>query len=302
MSAIKGQIFNIQHFSTEDGPGVRTTVFLKGCPLRCLWCANPESQKAVRQLANRSALCIKCGCCIKNCPNEALSVKDGAISIDRGKCVSCGTCVNVCPSRAMFFYGEEKTVDQVFEEVMRDKGFYESSGGGVTCSGGECMMQADFVGELFRRCKERGIHTTLDTCGHFPSEGLEKVLPHTDLVLYDIKHMDSGKHREFTGVGNELILQNLKLILDASIKVFIRVPVIPSYNDSVESLMAIAGFIKELDPSLHVDLLPYHRFGLAKYKMLDMPYLPEDVSSPTEEQKESYKRIFINLGLDCVMH
>ena len=142
MPQIKGQVFNIQHFSTEDGPGVRTTVFLQGCPLRCLWCANPESQKAVRQLAHRAPICVKCGMCIKNCPQQALSVKDGAISIDRGKCVSCGTCTQVCPSHAMFFYGEEKTIDKVFEEVMKDKGFYETSGGGVTCSGGEAMLSA----------------------------------------------------------------------------------------------------------------------------------------------------------------
>jgi pyruvate formate lyase activating enzyme len=302
MSEITGQVFNIQQFSTEDGPGVRTTVFLQGCPLRCLWCANPESQKAVRQLAHRSALCIKCGTCIKNCKNGALSVKDGAISIDREKCVSCGTCTDVCPSHAMFFYGEKKTVDQVFGEILRDRGFYDKSGGGVTCSGGECMMQADFVGELFRRCKEEGIHTALDTCGQFPLEELSKVLPYTDLVLYDIKHMDSEKHRALTGFGNETIIQNLKLILDETKKVFIRVPVIPEYNDSVSDLTAIACFVKDLDPSLHVDLLPYHRFGAAKYEMLGIPYHLKGVSSPTEEQKESYKRIFINLGLDCTMH
>ena len=302
MPQIKGQVFNIQHFSTEDGPGVRTTVFLQGCPLRCLWCANPESQKAVRQLAHRAPICVKCGMCIRNCPNQALSVKDGAISIDRGKCVSCGTCTQVCPSHAMFFYGEEKTIDKVFEEVMKDKGFYETSGGGVTCSGGEAMLQPEFVAELFRRCKEEEIHTTLDTCGQFPSENIEKVLPYTDLVLYDIKHMDTEKHREYTGFGNELILENLKKIHEYPVKIFIRIPVIPGYNDSEENLAATAEFVKELDPSLHVDLLPYHRFGLGKYKMLDMPYLLEGVSSPDAEQKESYKRIFINFGLDCTMH
>ena len=302
MSELKGQIFNIQHFSTEDGPGVRTTVFLQGCPMRCQWCANPESQKSVRQLAHRAPVCVKCGYCIKNCPQQALSVRDGAIKIARGKCVVCGTCVNVCPSHAMFFYGEEKTMESVFEEVVRDKGFYETSGGGVTCSGGECMIQADFVSELFRKCKEEGIHTTLDTCGYFPPENIEKVLPYTDLVLYDVKLMDNEKHKEYTGASNELILDNLKRIHEYPVKIFIRIPVIPGYNDSEEDLAATAEFVKELDPSLHVDLLPYHRFGLGKYKMLDMPYLPEGVSSPTEEQKEGYKRIFINSGLDCTMH
>ena len=302
MSEITGQVFNIQHFSTEDGPGVRTTVFLQGCPLKCLWCANPESQKAVRQLAHRSALCIKCGTCIKNCPNGALSVKDSVISIDRNKCVSCGRCTDVCPSRAMFFDGEKKTADEVFAEILRDKGFYTASGGGVTCSGGECMTQADFVGEIFRRCREEGIHTALDTCGYFDPENIEKVLPYTDLVLYDIKMMDSAKHKELTGCGNELILDNLRRIVEYPAKVYIRIPVIPEYNDSVNELTEIARFVKDLDPSLHVDLLPYHRFGTAKYEMLGIPYQLNGVTSPDEEQKESYKRIFINLGLDCVMH
>jgi len=302
MSQLTAQIFNIQHFSTEDGPGVRTTVFLQGCPLKCLWCANPESQKAERQLAHRAPICVKCGCCIKSCPNGALSVKNGEISIDREKCVSCGTCVEACPSHAMFFYGEERTLDSVFSEIMRDKGYYETSGGGITCSGGEAMLQADFVGELFRRCKAEGIHTALDTCGQFPSSNIEKVLPFTDLVLYDIKHMDSKKHLEYTGFGNELILENLRLIHKYPAKIFIRIPVIPGYNDSEDALTAAADHIKDLDPALHVDLLPYHKFGLGKYKMLGMPYELNGVSSPTAVQKESYKRIFISKGLDCTMH
>ena len=302
MEPVTGQIFNIQHFSTEDGPGVRTTVFLQGCPLRCAWCANPESQAGVRQLAHRAALCVKCGCCIRSCPEQALSVRDGAVRIDREKCVSCGTCTEVCPSHAMFFYGERKSVDAVWDEVLRDKGYYETSGGGVTCSGGECMLQPDFVGALFRRCREAGIHTALDTCGQFPPASIEKVLPYTDLVLYDIKEMDSEKHALFTGAGNEQILENLKRIRAYPATVRIRIPVIPGWNDDATDLRATAEFVRALDPGLHVDLLPYHRFGRAKYEMLDLPYPPGDLEPPTPERKASYRRIFTDAGLDCTMH
>ena len=302
MASITGQVFNIQHFSTEDGPGVRTTVFLQGCPLRCAWCANPETQKSVRQLAHRAALCVKCGCCVRSCPRGALGVRDGRIGIDREKCAACGTCVAACPSHAMFFYGERRDLDGVWAEVLRDKGYYETSGGGVTCSGGECMLQPDFVGGLFRRCREAGIHTALDTCGQFPPEHIARVLPFTDLVLYDVKTLDSEAHRRFTGVGNELILENLKRILAYPATVYIRIPVIPGYNDAPEDLRATARFVKALDPALHVDLLPYHRFGRAKYEMLDLPYPPGDLAAPTAEQKAAYLKIFTGAGLDCAIH
>ena len=302
MSEIMGQVFNIQHFSTEDGPGIRTTVFMQGCPLRCLWCANPESQSSVHVLARRAALCVGCGCCVRSCPRGALTAAEGGIRIDRGKCDRCGACVQVCPSHAMFFYGEKKDVDSVWQEVLRDRGYYEASGGGVTCSGGECMLQPDFVGELFRRCRSSGIRTALDTCGQFPPESLEKVLPFTDLVLYDIKAADSEKHRRLTGVGNELILENLKQILKAPVSVYIRIPLIPGYNDSSDDLKAAASLISSLDSSLHIDLLPYHRFGTAKYEMLGLPYAAADVLPPSAEQKAAYTQIFRSFGLDCTMH
>jgi len=302
MSEITGQIFNIQHFSTEDGPGIRTTVFFQGCPLNCLWCANPESKKYERQLAYRSAICVKCGTCIKTCKQGALSVENKAIVIDREKCISCGECSNVCPSKALFFYGEQKTVDEVFKEVLKDKGYYESSQGGVTCSGGECMSQYHFVAELFKRCKAENIHTTLDTCGEFSKEALKEVLPYTDLVLFDIKHMDSQKHKELTGVGNELIRENLLNTLKYPVTVYIRIPVIPGYNDSDDNLKATAEFIKRTDPSLHIDLLPYHKFGTSKYKMLNYEYELSEIVPPTDAQKEHYLSIFLSQGLNCTMH
>ena len=302
MQKLTARIFNIQHFSTEDGPGVRTTVFFQGCPLRCLWCANPESQRAVRQLANRAPICIHCGTCIKACPNGALSAVSGAVRIDRALCKVCGQCADVCPSHSMFFYGEEKTLDDVFAEIMKDVGFYRDCAGGVTCSGGECMMQAEFVSELFRRCKEEKIHTVLDTCGQFPTEKLPLVLSCTDLVLFDLKHMDTERHREYTGVGNEQILKNLEAFVRHGTQVFIRIPVIPGYNDSEKNLTETADYIRALDPTLHVDLLPYHRFGENKYRMLDMPYALTGISAPSETQMEKYKSIFTARGLDCAIH
>lgn len=299
---LTGKIFNIQHFSTEDGPGVRTTVFFQGCPLRCLWCANPESQKAVPQLAHRAPVCIKCGTCIRACPNGALQVRDGKVAVDRKLCQSCGTCVSVCPSKAMFFYGSEKTIDEVFRDVMKDAGFYRDCEGGVTASGGECMLQAEFVAELFRRCKAEGIHTTLDTCGQFPEEKLASVLPYTDLVLFDLKHMDSEAHKRYTGFDNSGILRNLTAIVRSGTAVYIRIPVIPGYNDSEENLIATAEYVWALDPTLHVDLLPYHRFGESKYAMLDMAYPLSGVVSPTDEQMQGYRRIFTERGLDCTAH
>mgnify|MGYP004704603425 FL=1 len=296
------QIFNIQHFSTEDGPGIRTTVFFQGCPLSCIWCANPESQKEYRQLAHRSSLCIKCGTCIQNCSEKALYAEAGKICIDRKKCIRCGTCTEVCPSHAMFFYGEEKSLNSVFEEVIRDERYYQNSGGGITCSGGECMLQPQFVGGLLKMCKERGIHTAVDTCGYFSTENLKLVLPYTDLMLFDLKHMDPQKHRAYTSQENSLILKNLKEIVQSGIQIFIRIPIIPGYNDSKENLIETAKYVKQLDSSLPVDLLPYHRFGEGKYKMLDIPYKLHSVQAPTEKEMEEYQGIFTQMGLICRKH
>lgn len=302
MQELTAHILNIQHFSTEDGPGIRSTVFFQGCPLRCAWCANPESQRAVRQLAHRAPVCVHCGKCLESCPQKALSVGSGQVRIDRQLCVSCGTCVSVCPAHAMFFYGEEKTVDEVFRELMKDAGFYRDCGGGITCSGGECMLQAEFVRELFLRCRAEGLHTALDTCGQFPRESLSLVKDCTDLVLFDLKHMDSGLHKRYTGFGNEQILENLEECVRMGLAVYIRIPIIPGYNDSVENLTASAEYIRQLDPSLHVDLLPYHRFGENKYGMLGLPYALEGIQPPAEEQMKKYRRIFTDRGLDCAAH
>lgn len=302
MPELTGRVFNIQHFSTEDGPGIRTTVFMKGCPLSCLWCANPESQNPKPQLANRSSVCIHCRACMSVCPSGALSHEDGHIKIDRSVCTGCGSCVKMCPTGSMFFYGEEKTVDEVFQELSRDAGYYETSGGGVSVSGGECMAQPEFVSELLRRCKQAGFHTVLDTCGCFTEQALRMVWDYVDMVLFDIKLTDPQRHLRYTGVDNTLIKKNLQLMLDRGMTVVIRVPVIPGINDSEEELGGIARFVASLDSSLHVDLLPYHRFGERKYEMLGMDYALRDTSPPDDAAKEGYLKIMECYGLDCTVH
>lgn len=302
MAELTGKIFNIQHFSTEDGPGIRTTVFMKGCPLRCLWCANPESQNAQPQLANRSSVCIHCKVCVSVCRAGALSEDGGKIKIDRTRCTGCGSCVKMCPTGSMFFYGGEKTVDEVFDEVSRDAGYYEKSGGGVSVSGGECMTQPEFVSQLLRRCKQAGFHTVLDTCGYFTEQALRMVWDYVDLVLFDIKLIDPLKHKKYTGVENTQIKENLKRMLDREMSVVIRVPVIPGVNDSEEDLGATGRFVASLDSSLHIDLLPYHRFGERKYEMLGMEYALKDISAPDDAAKESYLKIMECYGLDCTVH
>lgn len=301
MKSITGQLFNIQHFSTEDGPGIRTTVFMKGCPLRCWWCANPESKAFCPQLGHRTSLCIKCGYCIKTCPAGALSVSGGQVQVDRDICRFCGACTKVCPSNAMFFYGQEKSVDEVFTEVLKDIDYYKNSGGGVTVSGGECMMQPQFVEELFLRCKQMGIHTTLDTCGYFPTESLAPVLALTDLVLFDLKLMDREAHHKYTGVYNDLIHDNLRIIAQSNAEVFIRIPVIPGINDSLENLTASAEFVTSIG-SPHVDLLPYHNYGEGKYTILGEPYRMSGTGRPSKELMEQYRAIFTERGINCTAH
>ena len=307
MAELTGTVFNIQRFSTEDGPGIRTTVFLKGCPLRCLWCANPESQLPLPQVAHRDSKCRGCGTCVQTCPNHAISLTapdGGAVHpvIDRDRCVSCGACVSACTAGALHIYGETKTVDEVFAVVKRDAGYYASSGGGLTVSGGEAMMQADFTAALFARCRRLGIPTALDTCGCCPTEEIDKLDGLVDLVLFDLKFMDSAAHRQYVGAGNELILRNLERFHQTDAAIFIRIPLIPDINDTEENLRATAEFVRSFDPSLHIDLLPYHNYGINKFAALDRPYTLADIKRQSPEKLAACKAIFDAYGLDCELH
>jgi pyruvate formate lyase activating enzyme len=300
---ITGTIFNIQRYSVQDGPGIRTTVFLKGCPLRCLWCSNPESQNSFLEVAHRDSLCVGCGKCVKICTQGAIRLiaddESSRVMIDRGKCITCGKCVEGCAAEALKIYGQKMSVTEVFDEVRRDIDFYANSGGGVTASGGEPLNQPDFVRELFRRCRRIGIHTAIETCGYGSLADLERVLSETDLVLYDLKLMNSRQHIKYTKKFNKIILNNARLIGEKGVPLIIRIPFIPDINDSETNMGEMARFVSELDHERHVELLPYHRFGENKYKMLDRPYVLMGTKPPERELLERAIAIFKRYDLDC---
>lgn len=294
---ISGLFFNIQKFSIHDGPGIRTIVFMKGCPLRCLCCSNPESQKRHPEISFRKNVCIgtvECGHCIDICPLHAIAVDEaGNIRIDRENCDNCGKCAEVCPANAIELIGEYAPIDHVMQIVQEDCNYYRRSRGGITVSGGEPLEQADFVSALLGECKNCGIDTAIETCGQSDQRNLEKVCRHVDLVLFDLKHMDPDAHQTLTGVGNELILENIKKIsMEFShVNIIVRTPVIPGYNDSETNIKATAEFVSRL-PGLHqYELLPYHTFGAAKYAQLGRPYQLKGLDRPSAEKMDNLNKI-----------
>lgn len=302
MSAdVTGMVFNIQRYSIDDGPGIRTTVFLKGCPLRCPWCSNPESQSAAPQLQYRYTSCKKCGTCAGVCPNGAITLTDDGIAIDRAKCVVCGTCVKECPADALTIKGERMTVGQVWKVIRRDAVYYETSGGGVTCSGGEILAQPDFVAAIFKKCHEEGIHTCADTSGFGSAEAMRAVLEHADLVYFDLKHMDPRRHEELMGVPLDTILENLRLAADSGVDITIRIPLIPEYNSSEENLEATAAAVRDIAPSAVISVLPYHKYGANKYASIGMEYTLDDLRECTPEELDRAREIFVSHGFECAV-
>jgi pyruvate formate lyase activating enzyme len=270
---IRGTIFNIQKFSLQDGPGIRTTVFLKGCPLRCRWCSNPESQLPYPEIMVHSIRCIGCLSCMETCPNGAILLKeDRVMNIDRNKCDLCYQCTEVCPSGALEMTGRSMMVSEVMEKVMQDRLFYINSGGGVTFSGGEPLAQPEFLLALLKEAKRESLHTVLDTSGYTTWERIEKILNYVDLILYDMKLLDSDLHIQWTGVSNDLILENLKRISGTGkAKIWIRVPIIPSVNNTIEEVERLKTLVKKINPA-KVSLLPYHTWGVSKYEKLGLKY------------------------------
>jgi pyruvate formate lyase activating enzyme len=292
---LKGLIFDIQRYSIHDGPGIRTLVFMKGCPLSCLWCCNPESESPSQEIMVTPTKCIGCGRCVEVCPTGAAKKKDPLEA--RELCIVCGSCVETCPSTARQLVGHYMSLDEVIEEVEKDLLFYQHSGGGITVTGGEPLMQADFVRMLLKSCEEKGIHTALETCGYAKWEDFKKVLEYVDLMLYDIKYMDSGRHRELTGAGNELILQNAKKVAKLGKDMIIRVPVIPDCNDSLENMEAIAEFARTSREIQEVHLLPYHRLGESKYDRLGKDYRLKGVKPLDKESLSKQKKIIESYNL-----
>ena len=282
-----GVIFDIKRYAVHDGPGIRSTVFLKGCPLRCFWCHNPESQTPRPVLMQYPRQCVGCGRCLEVCPRGALSRDEEQVVVDRALCQACGTCAGVCYAQSLVLLGREATVEEVLAEVLKDQPFYETSGGGMTLSGGEPMAQAEFTTALLAAAREAGLHTALDTSGFAPWERYQAALPHLDLVLYDLKCADPMAHRVATGVDNALILENLRRLAEAGVEILVRVPVVPGFNAAPEQMAALARLVAALPRPVPMELLPYHRLGESKHAALgqtgpdDLPPAPPESGDMT---------------------
>ena len=294
---MKGKIFEIKRFAVHDGDGIRTTVFFKGCPLKCVWCHNPEGISPQAELAYFSHKCIGCGECVSVCPTGAHTLEKGAHHFDRARCIACGRCADGCLGNALTLYGKEYTVDEVLPLLLKDKEFYQNSGGGVTLSGGECLLQADFCAELLKGLKSHGVHTAVDTCGQVTKVALEKVLPYTDVFLYDVKAFDSGAHKRCTGQGNERILENLVWLSERGAAIEIRIPLVPDFNEN--EMEGIGGFLSRLNGITKVRLLPYHNFAGSKYVGLGRENtLPQRL--PTQNEITMYENTLKKYGLNVV--
>lgn len=290
-------IFNIQKFSIHDGPGIRTTVFFKGCPLKCLWCHNPESQNTKREMLYDRKKCVMCRTCVNVCPEKAIRVENDSIVTDMDKCKFCGKCVTYCMYEAREIAGKEYTVDDVMKVILQDKIFYKNSGGGVTISGGEPLVHIEFAEELLKRVKSEGIHTAVDTCGAVSFDVLERIAKYTDLFLYDIKLMDDEKHKEYIGVSNKLIFENLIKLSKIHGNINIRMPIIEGVNADNSHIEKTMELIKDLNIK-NINLLPYHDIAKHKYYKLGLGYEEEKMAKPSDEKMNSYKEMLEKAGYE----
>lgn len=295
-----GNVFNIERYAVHDGPGIRTLVFLKGCPLRCLWCCNPESQRPEAELLLFPENCIGCGECLRNCPSHAISRGADGLVTDSGKCTCCGACAECCYPRARTLCGGGMTAEEVLNEVRKDLLFYRQSGGGVTLSGGEPFFQFEFAAALLRSCRELEINTAVETCGYVPERRFKEALPLVDTYLFDLKHMDPETHIRLTGVGNELIHRNFETLLEAGKRVIPRMPLIPGLNDTEESLHATCMFLRERSIGT-LNLLPYHELGVNKYTRTGREYTL-NLRPHTVEEIARKKRFVESQGIACSVY
>jgi len=294
---VKGVIFDIKHYSIHDGPGIRTTVFFKGCPLHCLWCHNPESIDRSPELMPRPNLCsVDCFACVEACPEKALSKDSGPVRINRGACTLCGICADVCMYQALEMAGREMTQAEVLKEVEKDRLFFEESGGGVTFSGGESLAQPEFLEALLDELRSRNIHTAIDTSGLAAPGLMEKMAFKSDLILYDLKMMNEERHKKYTGVSNRLILDNLKRLAGLKRKIWIRIPLIAGVNDDDENILETAVFLKSLGGITNIGLLPYHKGGCEKIKRLGKEDPFQCFESPSAERMENIRKYLADSG------
>ncbi len=301
----RGIVFDVQGYAIYDGPGIRTCVYLKGCPLQCYWCHNPESHKPAPEPAYNPRLCRSCGTCVKACPQQALMMdKEGKVLRDHDRCLVCGTCARDCPERAMEIIGEDTTAGQVVKKVMLDRPFFENSGGGVTVTGGEPLFQKDFLFAVLDLLKNEEVHTAIETCGFFSKDLLKPLVEKTDLFLYDIKHIDPAKHEQGTDVSNETILENFRQIVSMAgpDRIIPRIPLVPGFNADQETAKAIAGFLADAGYRGEVHIMPYHGWARDKYEKLGRLDYFRDPGKLAEEDLEKVKSVFSEAGFGPVAY
>lgn len=292
-----GMVFNIQRYSLHDGPGIRTTVFLKGCPLNCLWCHNPEGISPRREISLAAGRCIECGACVEACPFSETAAIDGRLPVNHESCDQCGQCSDACPTGGRQLIGRTMSVPEVMAELRKDRVFHDESGGGVTISGGEPLSQPGFTIGLLGTCRSEGVHVALDTTGFGRSSHLLEAAALADLVLYDLKAMDDARHLRLTGVSNRVILDNLKQLDRVHRNIWIRLPIVPGFNDDLHNLRQTADFIASLRHVTMVNLLPFHRTGVDKFDRLGKAHSLAGIEAPTAELMAEALSIFTDLGL-----
>ena len=295
-------IFDVKRYAINDGPGIRLTIFMKGCPLSCAWCHNPESQSPHPQKMYIADKCIGCQSCVKACPENACELTPQGIVTDLELCTVCGTCAEVCPTKATEISGRVMSKEEIFTKIENERVFFDQSGGGVTFSGGEPLQHADFLIELLDECRERGIHRTVDTAGLAKTETLLEVAKHTDHFLYDLKMMDSTRHKKWIGVPNEKILENLKTLAETGAKINIRIPLIKGVNADGENIRQTAEFIANLAGEKKVvNLLPYHKIASRKYQKMGEAYDPSGMETPSEAEQKAIIAEFAAHGVEAII-
>lgn len=297
---LRGLITNVQRFSIHDGPGIRTTVFFKGCPLRCFWCHNPETWRKQPEVQVFPDRCIGCGACFERCPRGAHVQVDGQRLFHRELCQACGRCVDTCYAEALVMAGRWWTPEELLEELLRDQPFYEQSGGGITLSGGEPLMQQAFSLRVLQLCRQAGLHTAIETAAFCRWEEMAELLPWLDLVMMDIKLADDEQHRAATGVSNRRVLENARRLAETDMPLIVRTPVVPTVNDTAEAIEAIAAVVRDFPNLLYYELMPFHRLAEGKYRSLDIPYQARDFDPPTREAMEALAERARALGVPKV--